>query len=212
MCETLLSVGAPSGTVTFLFTDVESSTRLWDEHPEAMRVALARHDEILRPCLARQGGYVFSTGGNGFAAAFERAGDAVQAALAAQVDLAAETWPGGVPIRVRMGLHTGEVEERAGDYFGPAVNRAARLQAVGHGGQVLLSAATVELIDRRALGEAVLVDLGEHRLRDLSRPERVFELADPRFGWWAPAAPLAGCLDHQPSGAADQLHRPRGGA
>ena len=129
MCETLLSVGAPSGTVTFLFTDVESSTRLWDERPEAMRVALARHDEILRSCIASQGGHVFATGGDGFAAAFDRAGDAVQAALAAQLDLAAETWPSGVPIRVRMGLHTGEVEERAGDYFGPAVNRAAQLQA-----------------------------------------------------------------------------------
>ena len=181
MCETLLSVGAPSGTVTFLFTDVESSTRLWDERPEAMRVALARHDEILRSCIASQGGHVFATGGDGFAAAFDRAGDAVQAALAAQLDLAAETWPDGVPIRVRMGLHTGEVEERAGDYFGPAVNRAARLQAVGHGGQVLVSAATAELIDRLALGEAVLLDLGEHRLRDLSRPERVFELVDPRL-------------------------------
>jgi hypothetical protein len=93
--------------------------------------------------------------------------------------LASESWSGGVLIRVRMGLHTGEAVERDGDYFGLALNRAARLISVGHGGQVLASAATAELMDRVALGEAVLVDLGEHRLRDLSRPERVFELVGP---------------------------------
>ena len=108
-------------TLTFLFTDIEGSTRLWDAAPEAMRAALARHDEILRGPIERHGGYVFSTGGDGFGAAFGRAGDAFDAAREAMDQLGAETWPDRAPIRVRMGLHTGEAEERDGDYFGPAL-------------------------------------------------------------------------------------------
>ena len=109
-----LAVGAPSGTVTFLFTDIEGSTRLWDEQPAGMRVALARHDEILRSAVVAHGGHVFATGGDGFAAAFGRARDAVQAALAGQAGLAGEPWPDEVPVCVRMGLHTGEAVERGG--------------------------------------------------------------------------------------------------
>src|SRR5512144_1811989 len=116
-------MGVPSGTVTFLFTDIEGSTRLWECAPDAMRAALARHDSILRSTIEEHGGCVFATGGDGFAAAFARAGDALQAALAAQLALAVEGWPESAWVRVRMGLHTGEVEERGGDYFGPAVNR-----------------------------------------------------------------------------------------
>jgi predicted ATPase/class 3 adenylate cyclase len=163
----------------FLFTDVESSTHLWDAYPEAMPAALARHDEILRSSIEGHDGYVFATGGDGFAAAFARAGDALRAAMAAQSLLAAEGWFGGVAIRVRMGLHTGEAVERDGDYFGPAVNRAARLMSIGHGGQVLVSSATAEIVAGVVFGGAVLLDLGEQRLRDLSRPERVFELTGP---------------------------------
>src|SRR5579864_6954222 len=130
-------MGPPSGTVTFLFTDIEGSTRMWEAAPEAMQSALARHDEIIRGAIDRHGGYVFGTGGDGFAAAFSRAADGVAAALAAQAGLAGEGWPDGAALRVRMGLHTGEVDERDGDYFGAAVNRAARLTAVVNGGQIV---------------------------------------------------------------------------
>jgi len=136
-----------------------------------MRSALERHDSILRAAIDGHGGYVFSTGGDGFGVAFPRAGDAIEAAVEAQTALAAESWPEGTRIRVR-GLHTGEVAERGGDYFGTAVNQAARLMTVGHGGQVLVSAVTAGLVG----GEVKVVDLGEHRLRDLSGATRVFQV------------------------------------
>ncbi len=155
-----------------MFTDIEGSTRLWEERPDEMRSALAEHDVVVRGAIDAHDGYVFSTGGDGFAVAFSRAGDAVDAAVQAQAALA-----GHRLIRVRMGLHTGEVQERGGDYFGPPVNRAARLMAIGHGGQVLASAATESLLD----GTVERRDLGEHRLRDLSAPQRVFQLGDGSF-------------------------------
>jgi hypothetical protein len=160
----------PSGTVTFLFTDVEGSTRLWEAVPEAMRVAVARHDAIVRAAIERRGGYVFSTAGDSFAAAFARATDGLGAAVDAQAALATEGWPEGAAVRVRMGVHTGEASERDGDYFGPSVNRAARLMDAGHGGQVLVGASTAAVV-----GSSGLVDLGEHRLRDLAEPQRVFQ-------------------------------------
>ncbi len=169
--------GLPSGTVTFLFTDIEGSTRLWEGSPAAMRAALARHDEIVRGGVERHGGHVFSTGGDGVAAAFARAGDAVTAAVEVQADLAAEQWPEDAQLRVRMALNTGEVEERGGDYFGRAVNRAARLMAAGCGGQVLCSQATAALLD----AEVLVIDLGEHLLRDLDRPVRVFQVGEGVF-------------------------------
>jgi predicted ATPase/class 3 adenylate cyclase len=169
----------PTGTVTFLFTDLESSTRLWEEQPAAMRAALARHDEILRRAVERHGGYVVKTTGDGVHAAFATARDALDAAAAGQVDLAEANWGTTAPLRVRMGVHTGEAQLREGDYYGAALNRAARLTAVAHGGQVVCSQATTDLV-RDALPEGTaLVDLGEHRLRDLSRPERVFQLTAP---------------------------------
>ncbi|HUA96508.1 MAG TPA: adenylate/guanylate cyclase domain-containing protein [Acidimicrobiales bacterium] len=172
-------VGRPSGTVTFLFTDIEGSTALWETQPDAMRDALVRHDTILAGAVADHGGYVFSTGGDGLAAAFERAGDALSAATDGQLGLAAEPWPEPADIRVRMGLHTGEALERDGDYFGPALNRAARIMAAGHGGQVLCSAVTAALVSGSLPDGAALVDLGPHRLRDLSEPERLFQLVHP---------------------------------
>ncbi len=135
--------------MTFLFTDIEGSTRLWDEHPEAMKEALARHDEILRACLDAHGGFVFSTGGDGVAAAFQRSGDGVAAAAAAQRRLQAEAWPASAPLRVRMGLHTGETQERDGDYFGPPVNRAARVMGAGHGGHIIVSDIVAGLVRAR---------------------------------------------------------------
>jgi predicted ATPase len=141
-----------------------------------MRTALASHDAMVQDAIEAHAGYVFATGGDGFAVAFARAGDAAAAAIEAQAALAAQTWPEGAAISVRMGLHTGEAEERGGNYFGPAVNRAARLMALGHGGQILCSEVTAAL-----LGAAVLVDLGDHRLRDLSAPQRVFQVGSGNF-------------------------------
>jgi class 3 adenylate cyclase len=170
-------MSGPSGTVTFLFTDIEGSTRLWEAAPEAMGRALERHAEIVRGEIERQGGYVFATGGDGFAAAFGRAADAVAAATAAQALLLAEEWANDATVRVRIGLHTGEAVERGSDYFGPAVNEAARLMAIGHGGQVICSAVTAALLPE----EVAAVDLGEHRLRDLSSARRVFQIGDETF-------------------------------
>jgi predicted ATPase/class 3 adenylate cyclase len=166
----------PTGTVTFLFTDLESSTRLWEEHPEAMRAALARHDEILRAAVEAQGGAVVKWTGDGLHAVFASAEEALAAATAGQVALAAESFDETGPLRVRMGIHTGVGEQRGGDYFGPVLNRAARLMAVGHGGQVLCSRVTADLV-RDGLPSAVgLIDLGEHQLRDLGQPERLYQV------------------------------------
>jgi predicted ATPase/class 3 adenylate cyclase len=166
----------PDGTVTFLFTDIEGSTRLWEEHPSSMRVGLARHDQVLRNAIACNNGQVFKTVGDAFCAAFAVAGDAARAANTAQLILSTEPWPEPIAIKVRMALHTGSAELRDHDYFGQPLNRVARLLAVGHGGQILLSSATCELC-RSSLPEGTsLRSLGEHRLRDLSRPELVFQL------------------------------------
>jgi predicted ATPase/class 3 adenylate cyclase len=166
----------PTGTVTFLFTDLEGSTRLWDQHPEAMRAAVARHDQLLQEAFERNRGHVFKTVGDAFCVAFGAAPDALAAALAAQLALASEAWGEAGPLRARMALHTGTADERAGDYFGPATNRVARLLAVSHGGQTLLSQTASGLV-RDALPEAAtLKGLGAHRLKDLQQPEEVFQL------------------------------------
>jgi predicted ATPase/class 3 adenylate cyclase len=171
--------GLPTGTVTFLFTDIQGSTRLWQDHPRDMKTALARHDALLRGAIESNHGSVFKTVGDAFCAAFATALDGVQAALAAQLALRAEGWPPATPILARMALHTGEAEEREGDFFGPALNRAARLLAIGHGAQTLLSLVTAELV-RDALPEGVsLREMGEQRLKDLTRPESVYQLQHP---------------------------------
>jgi class 3 adenylate cyclase len=168
-----------SGTVIFLFTDVEGSTRLWERFPQAMKAALERHDQILQAAVAASGGQVVKTTGDGIMAVFPSAAAAASACLTAQEDLAAEAWGPTGPLRVRMGLHAGEAATRASDYFGPAVNRTARIMAVGHGGQVLLSAAAAALATDRLPEGADLRDLGAHRLKDLGRPERLFQLVHP---------------------------------
>ena len=164
----------PHGTVSFLFTDIEGSTRLWEQDRVAMAGALERHDRILSEAVSAAGGIVFSTGGDGLAAAFRRAPDALRAAVQAQQNLQAEDWD--PPLLVRMALHTGDVEERAGDYFGPPLNRCARLMAAGHGGQVLCSGVTSSLISDQLPDGVSLRNLGTHRLRDLSDPEAVFQV------------------------------------
>jgi class 3 adenylate cyclase len=168
--------GAPSGTVTLLFTDVEGSTRLWDAERDAMAAALRRHDEILRDAIEQAGGYVFKTAGDSFCAAFSAARAGLDAALAAQRNLAAQSWPTSRPIVVRMGLHAGVCEERDGDYFGPAVNRAARLLTVADGGQVLVSGVAAELLSDELPDGVDLRELGTHQLKDLSRPERIYQV------------------------------------
>jgi class 3 adenylate cyclase len=166
----------PSGTVTLLFTDVQGSTRLWDTEREAMAAALRRHDEIMREAIDAAGGYVFKTAGDSFCAAFSAARAGLEAALAAQQQLAAQSWPTSQPIVVRMALHTGVSEERDGDYFGPAVNRTARLLGVARGGQVLVSAAAAELLSDELPAGVGLRELGTHQLKDLSRPERIYQV------------------------------------
>jgi predicted ATPase/class 3 adenylate cyclase len=168
--------------VTFLFTDIEGSTRLWESAPDAMRTALARHEVIVRDAIEAHGGYVFATSGDGFAASFARPTDAIAAAVAAQATLGTEAWPQGAILRVRMAVHTGVVEERDGNYFGTAVNRTARLMALAHGGQVVASAATADVVADTLPSNVKLVDLGEHLLWDLSRREHLFHLEAPGLG------------------------------
>jgi predicted ATPase/class 3 adenylate cyclase len=169
----------PTGTVTFLFTDLEGSTRLWEQYPDAMKDAMARHDEILRDAIAAHDGYVVKTTGDGVHAAFATAKSGIDAAADAQRALTLGEWAAVGTLRVRMGLHTGAAAARDGDYYGTAVNKAARLMSAAHGGQVLVSHATEEIARDALDGHIDLLDLGEHRLRDLSRAERVYQvLAD----------------------------------
>jgi predicted ATPase/class 3 adenylate cyclase len=167
------------GTLTFLFTDIEGSTRLWERDAAAMQVALDRHDEILRNSIEGHGGHVFKTVGDAFCAVFATAPDALEAALEAQSILLAHEWRTIDPLRVRMALHAGTANERGGDYFGPSLNRVARLVSAAHGGQVLLSVAVYGLLGDRIPERVEFRDLGERRLKDLFRPERIFQLVAP---------------------------------
>jgi predicted ATPase/class 3 adenylate cyclase len=168
----------PVGTITFFFTDLETSTRLWEQEPDAMRAALAEHDAMLRNAVESNGGYVVKSTGDGIHAAFDSAHAGVLAAVDAQRALLAHDWSEATgPLRVRMGLHSGEAELRDADYFGPAVNRAARIMAVAHPGQILCSGATAGLVDDEPLPGIELLDLGEHRLRDIARPDRLFQVS-----------------------------------
>jgi predicted ATPase/class 3 adenylate cyclase len=181
----------PTGTVTFFFTDLEVSTRLWDQEPDAMRAALARHDAILRDAVAVHGGQVVKGRGDGVHAVFATADDAIGAAVDAQVAMSAESWDVSEPLRVRIGIHSGAAELRGGDYFGSVVNRAARLEAVAHGGQIVCSQATADLVRDSLPASVELVDLGDHTLRDLARRERVFQVAHPDLAReFAPLASL----------------------
>ncbi|WP_101951351.1 NB-ARC domain-containing protein [Mycobacterium sp. 3519A] len=168
----------PSGTVTFLLTDLEGSTRMWEHDPQAMRAAMVRHDEILEKTIAAHRGHVFSRMGDGMAAAFSTASDAVSAALAVKQALAEEDWRTAEPLRARIGLHTAEavIVDDSG-YTSLPINRCARLMAAAHGGQILISGATEALVLADLPEGLTLIDLGMHRLRDLGRPLRVYQLA-----------------------------------
>jgi class 3 adenylate cyclase len=167
---------SPTGVVTFVFTDIESSTRLWELYPQAMRAALACHDSILRLAIEAHGGIIFGTAGDAFYAAFSDARPALAAALAAQRALCTEAWEEIGALRVRIALHTGAAELRDGDYFGPPLNRVARLLVAGHGGQILLSFATQKLLRDQLPPGLALRDLGEHHLKDLIQPEHIFQV------------------------------------
>lgn len=194
--EALVATSPRLAPLTFLFTDVEGSTRLWEQNPQAMQRSLARHEALLRSAIADSDGTVVKTTGDGLMAVFAAPVAAVSAAIAAQRALLREPWPATCAIRVRIGIHTGEAESRGGDFFGPAVNRAARIMAAGHGGQILLSGSTADLIDGGTPTTATLRDLGEHRLKDLGRPEHLFQVADGELPSEFP--PLA-TLDRRPN-------------
>ncbi len=164
---------------TVLFTDIEGSTRLWEAHPDAMRVALARHDEIVRAAIEANAGLVYKMVGDAVHAVFVAANDALEAAVTAQRALGDESWPEDTTIRVRMALHSGECVERDGDFVGPMLNRLARTLGVAHAGQVLLSAATERQLRGTVSDPVSLVDLGEHRLRDLLSAEHLFQVRAP---------------------------------
>jgi len=176
-------------TLAFLFTDIEGSTTLWERFPESMKGSLERHDAILRGAVEGAAGEVVKTTGDGLMAVFGSARDGVRACLSAQLALADEAWGETGPLRVRMGLHAGEAAPSGRDFHGPAVNRTARIMAAGHGGQVLLSAVAATLVMDELPNGSTLLDLGEHRLNDLGRPERVFQLVHP--GLSASFPPLA---------------------
>jgi class 3 adenylate cyclase/tetratricopeptide (TPR) repeat protein len=169
-------VASESEILTFLFTDVEDSTRLWEEHPDEMRDALARHDAILHGAVVANGGRVVKSTGDGMYAVFAAAPAAVASAKDALRALDAEPWGATGPLRVRMAVHSGPAQQRAGDYFGPTLNRTSRLSAAAHGGQVLLSLASAEAVRLTLAEDLDLLDLGEHRLRGLTKSERVYQL------------------------------------
>lgn len=168
----------PVGTVTFLFTDMEGSTRAWEVHPKETRAALQRHDEIIGKAIeAHRGTIILERGeGDSVFAVFERASDAVAAACDLQLALGKEEWPSEVPLRVRVAIHTGEV---AADYRGAHVNRAARIRAIGYGEQILISGVTAGIVRGTLPDGTSLIDLGQHRLRDVSEMEHIFQLAHP---------------------------------
>jgi len=166
----------PTGTITFLATDIQGSTEMWERYPSSMPSALERHDALLGSVIEEHGGKVFKNVGDGVFTAFDSAPQAVAAALAAQRQLTEEEWSTPEPLRVRMAIHSGEAEARGGDYFGMALNRVARILAAGHGGQVLLSQAVERLVSERFPEGVALRDLGLRSLKDLTEPERVFQL------------------------------------
>jgi predicted ATPase/class 3 adenylate cyclase len=173
----------PAGTVTFLMTDIEGSTRLWDKDSASMQQALARHDSLVGEHVQRSGGKLVEAGreGDSILAVFERARDGLACALSLQIAFSGEAWPAGLDLRVRMALHSGEVDLREGHYYGTAIYRCARLMAAGYGGQILVSQATEQLGGDLLPEGASLWGLGLHRLKDLSRPEPVFQLLHPQL-------------------------------
>ncbi|MBD0348111.1 MAG: adenylate/guanylate cyclase domain-containing protein [Thermoleophilia bacterium] len=190
-----MAMELPSGTVTFLFSDVESSTRLLQQLGERWSDVVARHNSIMRAAFEEAGGREVDRQGDAFFAVFPRARNALAAAATAQRAIAAERWPEGAELRVRMGVHTGEPSLGDEGYLGLDVVRAARICALARGGQVLVSEST-RVLARGDLGDLELQDVGEHRLKDIAEPERLFQLSGPGLvdGLAAPDPTAAGVL------------------
>jgi predicted ATPase/class 3 adenylate cyclase len=192
----------PSGAITFLFSDIEGSTVRWERDRDAMAGALARHDALMRDAFEARGAYVFKTVGDAFCVAFAQPHEAIAAALDAQRALAVEDFSAVDGLSVRMALHSGTADERDGDYFGPAVNRVARLLAISHGGQILVSGTTADLVEARLPPNCSLRALGSHRLKDLGEPEHVFQLVAPQI---IERFPALRSLEHMPNNLPQQL-------
>ncbi|HEY1712285.1 MAG TPA: protein kinase [Solirubrobacteraceae bacterium] len=192
----------PTGVVTFCMSDIEGSTAMWENEPTAMAEALVRHDELIADCMTARGGRLIGSMGEGDStvSVFHSAPDAVAAALDATRALTAESWPAGLRIHARFGVHTGEAERRGANYFGPAINLAARLRAQADGGQVVLSSVTAELVARHLPSECSLVDLGPHRLAGVAAPEHIHALKGPWVSAPLPGAecPYRGLLAFEP--------------
>ena len=198
----------PAGTVTFLFTDIEGSTRLWESVPDAMARSLALHDETLRAAVDRNGGIVCATMGDGMAVAFPSAPAAVRAAVEVQLALHTAPWPDGTGmLKVRMGLHTDDAEVRAGQYLNTPLNRCARIMAVAHGGQVLISGATEALVRSDLPAGVTLLDLGEHRLRDLPDRVHLLQLVHPALPARFPPLRAVERVGNLPSGVTSFVGR-----
>ena len=172
--------GLPEGTLTFMLTDLEGSTRVWESEPSVMREAMAQHDAIVYGAVTRHAGTMVESGreGDSVLAVFLRAGDAAECALDIQRAFRSAKWPGDLRLKVRVALHTGEVELRGNHYFGPPLNRCARVLALCHGGQTAVTRATREILVEDMPADVELTDLGHHRLKDLKRVEQVFQLTD----------------------------------
>ncbi|HEV8655700.1 MAG TPA: adenylate/guanylate cyclase domain-containing protein [Candidatus Limnocylindria bacterium] len=174
-----MSLSAIRSTFTFLFTDIESSTQLFQQYPHAYPQAVTRHHELLRKAIATRGGHLFETIGDAVFAAFPRSADAVLASVEAQRALSAEKWADVGKIRVRMGVHTAEADLREGRYFGPGVQRCEKMMSTGYGGQVLVSGATAGAVSNQLPDGIGLRDMGTHRLRGLASAERIFQVTHP---------------------------------
>ena len=169
----------PSGTVAFLFTDIEGSTQRWESHRASMSDAIQRHDTILQRTVEARAGYVFKRMGDAFCTVFRTAPEAIAAACEAQRTLTQTDFSSVDGLKVRMAVHVGHADEHNGDYFGPTVNRVARLLAIGYGGQILVSGAAADLSQGEMPTQTALRDLGSHRLKDLAQPEQVYQLVAP---------------------------------
>jgi len=179
--NSVLTPSALTGTLTFMLTDLEGSTSLWEAYPQKMKGLLARHDQIIENAAAQNAGLVIKPRGEGDGrfVVFGRATDALLAADAIQQALAKEPWPVPKNIRVRIALNTGEAELRDGDFYGPTVNRCARLRSITHGGQTILTQVTYGLVQETMPEGFTFLDLGEHKLKDISRAERIYQLISP---------------------------------
>ena len=205
----------PAGTVTFLLTDIEGSTRLWETVPDAMEIALERHNRLLTGVIEDHGGVVVTSRGEGdsFFAVFPGAAAAVEAAGACQLRLAGEGWPAGAALRVRMGLHTGEARVRGSDRVDHApINRCARVKAAGHGGQVLVTKTTRDLVGGRLGGGFGLKRLGEFRLRDLAEPELIYQLTHTDLPAEFPPIRTVAARPGESAGPGELVRRPGAGA